>query len=92
MTTRITAPILRSRVAIDSEVRLHLSETRRLIGLLEGELVELTRTLETLEAQDSLDDAEMQTLMQRYNQAQLLANSIMQKRDDTTQSIASKIK
>ena len=83
--------LVRSPLVIDAEVKRHLADTQRLIGKLERHLVAFSQTLKDLEAEDKLGNFEIQTLMSAYNQAETLASAILKKRNETSQSIISKI-
>jgi hypothetical protein len=83
--------LVRAPLVIDTEVKQHLADTRRLIAKLERHLATFARKVHDLESTDRLGSFEIQDLMSSFNQAETLASNILKKRDETSQAIISKI-
>jgi predicted nucleic acid-binding Zn-ribbon protein len=75
---------------MDDTIKRNLSGARRSVDQLRKSLDKLSAKLKDLEAEDELDNFEIQDLMSQFNQAETLASNILKKRDDTANSIIGK--
>jgi hypothetical protein len=78
-------------VPMDDNIRRLLRETRSSVLRLGEYAQAFEQRLKLLEAQDKLDNFEIQDLMSEYNEAETLASSVRKKLDDTAAAIIGKI-
>jgi hypothetical protein len=77
----------KASVRIDKVLRGQLKQARELLDDIECIRKQLEDALEDLEANDRLSNLEIQDLMSAFNQAEVLAATILLRRDETASAV-----